>query len=147
MKNSAQRLKPTVFNRPIKNYYIIIKQMITANDNNNTGSSLSNINVQNVSVNANNKDNVVCDKLIKWNLGNYIEIFASKCNFLYLYLLSFILDVIVLGVVKRNPLFFHSILCKNNRFLFTTPNTIYIVKIIFSHLLFIFFLNILYKNQ
>jgi len=29
---------------------------------------------------------------------------------------------IILGVVKRNPLFFHSISCKNNRFLFTTPN-------------------------
>ena len=28
----------------------------------------------------------------------------------------------VLGVVKRNPLFFHSISCKNNRFLFTTSN-------------------------
>ena len=31
-------------------------------------------------------------------------------------------DLIVLGVVKRNPLFFHSISCKNNGFLFTTPN-------------------------
>jgi len=29
---------------------------------------------------------------------------------------------IILGVVKRNPLFFHSISCKNNGFLFTTPN-------------------------
>ena len=28
----------------------------------------------------------------------------------------------LLGVVKRNPLFFHSISCKNNGFLFTTPN-------------------------
>jgi len=27
----------------------------------------------------------------------------------------------LLGVVKRNPLFFHSISCKNNGFLFTTP--------------------------
>ena len=26
----------------------------------------------------------------------------------------------ILGVVKRNPLFFHS--CKNNGFIFTTPN-------------------------
>jgi len=32
--------------------------------------------------------------------------------------------IIVLGVVKRNPLFFHSIACKNNGFLFTTPNII-----------------------
>ena len=32
-----------------------------------------------------------------------------------------ILDYI-LGVVKRNPLLFHSISCKNNGFLFTTPN-------------------------
>jgi len=31
-------------------------------------------------------------------------------------------DLIVLGVIKRNPLFFHSISCKNNGFLFTTPN-------------------------
>jgi len=30
--------------------------------------------------------------------------------------------VIILGVVKTNPLFFHSISCKNNGFLFTTPN-------------------------
>ena len=29
---------------------------------------------------------------------------------------------IILGVVKRNPLFFHSISCKNNGFLFTIPN-------------------------
>ena len=28
----------------------------------------------------------------------------------------------ILGVVKRNPLFFYSISCKNNGFLFTTPN-------------------------
>jgi len=28
----------------------------------------------------------------------------------------------ILGVVKRNPLFFHSISCKNNGFLFTTSN-------------------------
>jgi len=32
---------------------------------------------------------------------------------------------IILGVVKRNPLFFHSISCKNNGFLFTTPNINY----------------------
>jgi len=30
--------------------------------------------------------------------------------------------MIILGVVKRNPLFFHSIEWKNNGFLFTTPN-------------------------
>jgi len=29
---------------------------------------------------------------------------------------------VILGVVKRNPLFFHSISSKNNGFLFTTPN-------------------------
>jgi len=28
----------------------------------------------------------------------------------------------ILGVIKRNPLFSHSISCKNNGFLFTTPN-------------------------
>jgi len=30
--------------------------------------------------------------------------------------------ILLLDVVKRNPLFFYSISCKNNRFLFTTPN-------------------------
>jgi len=29
---------------------------------------------------------------------------------------------IILGVVKKNPLFLHEIEWKNNRFLFTTPN-------------------------
>jgi len=28
----------------------------------------------------------------------------------------------ILGIVKRNSLFFHLILCKNNGFLFITPN-------------------------
>jgi len=41
----------------------------------------------------------------------------------------------ILGVVKRNPLFFHSISCKNNGFLFTTPNIyIYIYIYIFIYL-------------
>jgi len=31
-------------------------------------------------------------------------------------------DLIVLDIIKQNPLFFHSISCKNNGFLFTTPN-------------------------
>jgi len=35
-----------------------------------------------------------------------------------------IINYIILDVVKRNPLFFHSISCKNNGFLFTTPNII-----------------------
>jgi len=34
----------------------------------------------------------------------------------------------ILGVVKRNPLFFHSISCKNNGFLFATPNILYYYK-------------------
>ena len=33
-----------------------------------------------------------------------------------------IFTAIILGIVKRNPLFFHSISCKNNEFVFTTPN-------------------------
>jgi len=33
---------------------------------------------------------------------------------------------IILGVVKRNPLFLHEIEWKNNGFLFTIPNMIYI---------------------
>ena len=35
---------------------------------------------------------------------------------------------LILGVVKRNPLFFRSISCKNNGFLFTTPN-IYLTEV------------------
>jgi len=30
--------------------------------------------------------------------------------------------ILILGVLKRNPLFFHSISCKNNGFLFIIPN-------------------------
>jgi len=33
-----------------------------------------------------------------------------------------IMQRLVLGVVKRNPLFLHEIEWKNNGFLFTTPN-------------------------
>jgi len=36
----------------------------------------------------------------------------------------------ILGIVKRNPLFFHSISYKNNGFLFTTLN-IYYKKLIY----------------
>jgi len=43
-------------------------------------------------------------------------------------------DIIILGVIKRNPLFFHLISCKNNGFLFTTPN-IYILFIFIFHVL------------
>jgi len=32
------------------------------------------------------------------------------------------LRILILGVVKRNPLFLHEIEWKNNGFLFTTPN-------------------------
>jgi len=32
------------------------------------------------------------------------------------------IDLYILGVVKRNPLFLHEIEWKNNGFLFTTPN-------------------------
>jgi len=39
--------------------------------------------------------------------------------YIYVYMGS---NYVILGVVKRNPLFFHSISCKNNGFLFTTPN-------------------------
>jgi len=37
-------------------------------------------------------------------------------KFYYIYIF------IILGVVKRNPLFLHEIEWKNNGFLFTTPN-------------------------
>jgi len=38
----------------------------------------------------------------------------------------------ILGVVKSNPLFFHSISCKNDEFLFTTSNILnYYQKIFF----------------
>jgi len=36
--------------------------------------------------------------------------------------LTIFVSLWVLSVIKRNPLFFHSISCKNNGFLFTTPN-------------------------
>jgi len=36
---------------------------------------------------------------------------------------------LILGVVKRNPLFLHEIEWKNNGFLFTTPNTIFLMII------------------
>jgi len=39
------------------------------------------------------------------------------------------INIIILGVVKRNPLFFHSVSCKNNGFLFTTPNKYYTIKL------------------
>jgi len=35
------------------------------------------------------------------------------------------MHVYVLGVVKRNPLFLHEIQWKNNGFLFTIPNILY----------------------
>ena len=42
---------------------------------------------------------------------------------------------LILGVVKRNPLFLHEIEWKNNGFLFTTPNIyiiyIYIISVLF----------------
>ena len=55
--------------------------------------------------------------------------------------------IYILGVVKRNPLFFHSISCKNNGFLFITSN-IYIYIYIKHNLFFIFnlyFISIYYK--
>jgi len=51
--------------------------------------------------------------------GSYLEVKKLKP-------LHFELNYI-LGVVKRNPLFFHSISCKNNGFLFTTSNIIKIL--------------------
>jgi len=39
-----------------------------------------------------------------------------------LYCLLCCLLNIILGVIKRNPLFLHEIEWKNNEFLFTTPN-------------------------
>jgi len=50
---------------------------------------------------------------------------------------KYILNILnILGVVKRNPLFFHSISCKNG-FLFTTPNIKYIkyIKYILKYIL------------
>jgi len=37
-------------------------------------------------------------------------------------------------LVKRNPLFLHEIEWKNNGFLFTTPNTIYIYNILYIYI-------------
>jgi len=46
-------------------------------------------------------------------VNGWIIIEMEKYIYIYIY---------ILGVIKRNPLFFHSISCKNNGFLFTTPN-------------------------
>jgi len=48
---------------------------------------------------------------------NNISIIGTE-NYYKLYV------VIILGVVKRNPLFLHKIEWKNNGFLFITPNII-----------------------
>ena len=48
--------------------------------------------------------------------------YMCVCIYMYIYVYIY-MYIYILGVVKRNPLFFHSILCKNNGFLFTTPNT------------------------
>jgi len=48
----------------------------------------------------------------------YIKFIKSD----FLVIQVFFINSKVLGVVKRNPLFFHSISCKNNGFLFTTLN-------------------------
>jgi len=45
----------------------------------------------------------------------YINMYISKLAFVSLM-------SIILGVIKRNPLFLHEIEWKNNGFLFTTPN-------------------------
>jgi len=49
---------------------------------------------------------------------------ASKTNFLDDPINQIMIRtrIYILGVIKRNPLFFHSISFKNNGFLFTTPN-------------------------
>jgi len=39
-----------------------------------------------------------------------------------IYFVYILLQINILGVVKRNPLFLHEIEWKNNGFLFTTPN-------------------------
>jgi len=53
-----------------------------------------------------------------------VRAWYQKITFLFLSYVSSILCMrkYILGMVKRNPLFFHSISCKNNGFLFTTPN-------------------------
>jgi len=49
---------------------------------------------------------------------------------IYIYIYIYIY---ILGVVKRNPLFFPSISCKNNGFLFTTPNIYNTYKFLHIH--------------
>ncbi|XP_036145903.1 uncharacterized protein LOC105841087 [Monomorium pharaonis] len=61
--------------------------MATSNaDNNDAGPSTSNISIQNMSIDKNNEDNFVRDKLKEWNLENYTEIFINnkinKSNFM-----------------------------------------------------------------
>jgi len=57
------------------------------------------------------------------------KLFDANCSLFYSIIQKWklkcfkITDIFkILGIVKRNPLFFHSISCKNNRFLFTAPN-------------------------
>jgi len=52
------------------------------------------------------------------------DLFYKLCRFLFKKRFKKI-NQYILGVVKRNPLFFHSISCKNNGFFFTTPNIIH----------------------
>jgi len=52
----------------------------------------------------------------------------KKINLSVIFLILVKSDLIILGVVKRNSLFFHSISCKNNGFLFTTPNIYQVYK-------------------
>jgi len=61
--------------------------------------------------------------IISKNSGNILSRqLLSHPIYIYIY-------IYILGVVKRNPLFFHSISCKNNGFLFTTPNTYVYIRL------------------
>jgi len=52
----------------------------------------------------------------------------KKINLSVIFLILVKSDLIILSVIKRNSLFFHSISCKNNGFLFTTPNIYQVYK-------------------
>ena len=49
--------------------------------------------------------------------------YMAVCNYLIL-IKKWKKNFLILGVIKRNPLFLHEIEWKNNGFLFTTSNTI-----------------------
>ena len=60
------------------------------------------------------------------NVSQYYLTFKKKLCYILKYSIS--TSYLILGVVKRNPLFLHEIEWKNNGFLFTTPNINFFIR-------------------